>query len=129
MRAILISVGVVRSRFTNPFFDDGVIMQGGMKNLMRQARQMQNKIQEAQEEVEDEEFEASTGGGAVTAVVTGAMELVSIDINEEAVDPDDVEMLEEMIVGAVNQALQEAEETKNEKMEEVTGGMNMPGMF
>jgi len=104
-------------------------MQGGMKNLMRQARQMQNKIQEAQEEVEDEEFEASTGGGAVTAVVTGAMELVSIDINEEAVDPDDVEMLEEMIVGAVNQALQEAEETKNEKMEEVTGGMNMPGMF
>jgi len=104
-------------------------MQGGMKNLMRQARQMQNKIQEAQEEVEDEEFEASTGGGAVTAVVTGAMALVSIDINEEAVDPDDVEMLEEMIVGAVNQALQEAEETKNEKMEEVTGGMNMPGMF
>ncbi len=104
-------------------------MQGGMKNLMRQARQMQNKIEEAQQEVEGEEFTASTGGGAVTAVVTGAMELVDIDISEEAVDPDDTEMLEEMIVGAVNQALQEAEETKNEKMEEVTGGMNMPGMF
>jgi DNA-binding YbaB/EbfC family protein len=104
-------------------------MQGGMKNLMRQARQMQDKIQEAQDEVEGEEFEASIGGGAVAAVVTGAMELVSIDIDEAAVDPDDVEMLEEMIVGAVNQALQEAEETKNEKMEEVTGGMDMPGMF
>jgi DNA-binding YbaB/EbfC family protein len=118
-----------RLREDQLFFHSGETMQGGMKNLMRQARQMQDKIQKAQDEVEGEEFEASTGGGAVTAVVTGAMELVSIDIDEAAVDPDDVEMLEEMIVGAVNQALQEAEETKNEKMEEVTGGMDMPGMF
>lgn len=102
---------------------------GGLNNIMRQAQRMQSKISDIQEEIGEQEFEASTGGGAVTATVTGNKEIVSVDIDEEAVDPDDVEMLEEMIVGALNQALDDAEETMNEEIEEVTGGLDVPGLF
>ncbi len=104
-------------------------MKGGMNNIVRQAQQMQKKISKVQEEMGDKKIEASTGGGVVTAVVTGDQELVEININPEVVDPDDVEMLEEMIVGAVNQAMKLADEMMNEEIEKVTGGMNIPGLF
>jgi hypothetical protein len=104
-------------------------MKGGMNNIVRQAQQMQKKISKVQEEIGEKKIEASTGGGVVTAVVTGNQELLEVNINPEVVDPDDVEMLEEMIVGAVNQAMKLADEMMNEEIEKVTGGMNIPGLF
>ncbi len=104
-------------------------MKGGLNNIMRQAQQLQSKIADIKEEIGNREFEASTGGGAVTATVNGDRELLELDIDSEAVDSDDVEMLEEMIVGAINQALEDANETMEEEIDEVTGGMDMPGLF
>ena len=104
-------------------------MKGGMNNIVRQAQQMQKKIEKVQEEIGDKKIEASTGGGVVTAVVTGNQELVEINIDPEVMDPEDVELLEEMIVGAVNQAMKLADEMMNEEVEKVTGGMNIPGLF
>jgi hypothetical protein len=104
-------------------------MKGGMNNIVRQAQQMQKKISKVQEEIGEKEIEASTGGGVVTAVVTGNQELVEINIDPEVMDPDDVELLEEMIVGAVNQAMKLADDMMNEEIEKVTGGMNIPGLF
>ncbi|MGM0559175.1 MAG: YbaB/EbfC family nucleoid-associated protein [Myxococcota bacterium] len=104
-------------------------MKGGMNNIVRQAQQMQKKISKIQEEIGEKKIEASTGGGVVTAVVTGNQELVEIKIDPEVVDPDDVEMLQEMIIGAVNQAMKLADEMMNEEIEKVTGGMNIPGLF
>lgn len=104
-------------------------MKGGMNNLMRQAQQMQKKIQEAQEEIGEQTFEASTGGGVVTAKVNGRQELLDIDIDPEVLDPEDAEMVEEMVTGAVNQAMETAGETMSKEIEKITGGMNIPGMF
>lgn len=104
-------------------------MKGGLNNIMRQAQRMQSKISDIQEEIGNQEFEASTGGGAVTAHVNGNQEILDVDIDPEVLDADDVEMLEEMIVGAMNQALQKASDKMNEEIEEVTGGMDIPGMF
>lgn len=102
---------------------------GGLNNIMQQAQRMKSKISEIQEEIGNEEFEASTGGGVVTATVNGNKEIIDVDIDPEVLDPDDVEMLEEMIVGAMNQALQKAADKMDEEIEEVTGGMDIPGMF
>jgi len=102
-------------------------MAGGMQDIMRQAQQMQKKISEIQEEVGEQEFEASTGGGVVTATVNGDQDLLGVDIDPDVMGEDDPEMLEEMIVGAVNQALQKAEDKMNEEIEQVTGGMDLPG--
>jgi DNA-binding YbaB/EbfC family protein len=79
-----------------------------------------------QAEMEEKTFSASSGGGAVTAVVSGARHLVELTINPEAVDPDDVEMLQDMIIAAVNEALRTAEETMAESMSQLTGGLNLP---
>ena len=102
---------------------------GGLNNIMQQAQRMQSKISEIQEEIGEEEFEASTGGGVVTATVNGNKEIIDVDIDPEVLDPDDVDMLEEMVVGAMNQALQKAADKMNEEIEQVTGGMDIPGMF
>jgi DNA-binding YbaB/EbfC family protein len=104
-------------------------MKGGFNNIVRQAQQMQGKISKIQDEMADKKVEASTGGGVVTAVVTGDQELLEINIDPEVMDPDDVEMLEEMIVGAVNQAMKLAGDMMNEEVEKVTGGMSIPGLF
>ena len=104
-------------------------MKGGLNNIMRKAQQMQSKISEIQEKIGEEEFEASTGGGVVTATVNGDQEVLGVDIDPEVMDPEDVEMLEEMITGAVNQALEKASTKMNEEIEKVTGGMNLPGLF
>ena len=104
-------------------------MKGGMNNIVRQAQQMQKKISKVQEEIAEKKIEASTGGGVVTAVVNGNQELVEVKIDPEVMDPEDVELLEEMIIGAVNQAMKLADEMMNEEIEKVTGGMNIPGLF
>lgn len=98
---------------------------GNMQQLMRQAQKMQQNMQKAQEELQTREFSAASGGGMVTAVVTGARELKSITISPECVDPDDVDMLQDLVLAAVNEALRTAAETCEKEMGRITGGMNI----
>lgn len=102
---------------------------GNINNLMKQAQKLQRDMEQAQKELETKEFEASVGGGAVLVKVNGKKEVLSINIKEEVVDPDDVEMLEDLVLSAVNQALRKAEEESANKMGKLTGGMNLPGLF
>ena len=102
---------------------------GNMNNLMKQAQAMQKKMQDMQKEIENSEFEASAGGGAVTVRVSGKQEILGINIKKEVVDPDDVEMLEDLVLSAVNEALRKADEETENKMGKLTGGMNIPGLF
>lgn len=99
-------------------------MGGNMQQLMKQAQKMQQDVQRIQEEVGNRELEYSAGGGAVKVVIYGRKELKSIEIQPECVDPDDVEMLQDMILAAVNGAINLAEETMSSEMNRVTGGMN-----
>lgn len=102
-------------------------MGGGMNmNMIRQAQKMQQEMLRMQEELEAREFEAKAGGGVVTAVVSGKKELVRLTIDPEAVDPEDVEMLQDMVVAAVNEALRAAENQAAANMSKLTGGMNLP---
>ena len=100
---------------------------GNMNNLMKQAQMLQKQMQEAQKEIEAAEFESSVGGGAVTVKVNGKKEVLSINIKPEVVDEDDVEMLEDLVLSAVNEALRKADEDSSNKMSKLTGGLNMPG--
>ena len=100
-----------------------------MQNMIRQAQKMQQDMMKAQEELENKNYEAAVGGGVVSAVVSGKKEVVSVTIDPEAVDPDDVEMLQDLIVAAVNEALRKANDDANSQMSKVTGGMNMGGLF
>ena len=102
---------------------------GHMQQLARQAAKLQQQIQNAQEELAQREYEAAAGGGVVTARVNGKHELVALNIKPEAVDPDDVEMLTDLIVAAVNTAMKQAEEDSEKTMGKLTGGINMPGLF
>ena len=99
---------------------------GGMNmNMIKQAQKMQQDLLKMQEEMETRTFTATAGGGAVTAVASGKRELVSITIEPDVLDPDDVEMVQDMIVAAVNEALRIAESTANESMAKLTGGLNL----
>ena len=98
-------------------------MPGNMNNLMKQAQKMQKQMEEAQRELELKEVEAAAGGGAVKAKVNGKRELLSVTIDPDAVDPDDVEMLEDMIVAAVNEAMHQMDEISQASMSKITGGM------
>lgn len=98
-------------------------MPGNMNNLMKQAQRMQRQMEEGQKKLEIREFTAKSGGGAVEATVNGKKELVKLNISEEAVDPDDVEMLQDMIVAAVNEAMKQADEASQELMGKMTGGL------
>jgi DNA-binding YbaB/EbfC family protein len=100
-----------------------------MNSIVRQAQKMQAQIAKVQEEIGKKKVEASTGGGVVTAVVNGNRELLEVKIDPEVVDPEDVEILEEMVIGAVNQAMQTAEDMMNTEVEKITGGMSIPGLF
>lgn len=102
---------------------------GNMQQMMKQAQKMQENIGRVQAEVEAKEVSASSGGGVVTAVVTGKKELKSITIKPEAVDPDDVEMLQDLVLAAVNQALKDADEMMQNEMGKVTGGLNLGGLL
>ncbi len=97
-------------------------------DMMRQVQKMQEDMQNAQAEVEQSEFEAAAGGGAVTAKVNGKKEVLEVKIEPEVVDPDDVEMLQDQLVAAVNEALKKADAAMEERMGSVTGGMNLPGL-
>lgn len=97
--------------------------------LMKQAQQMQQRMADLQARLEAETVEATSGGGMVTAVINGKHELVSLKINPQAVDPEDVSMLEDMVMGAVNEASRLAQERMKAEMQKVTGGMGLPGMF
>ena len=100
-----------------------------MKQMMRQAQKMQKELNKAQEEIATMSFEATAGGGMVTAVASGDMAITSLTIDPDAVDPEDVEMLQDMVVAAVNEALRGVSELSNERMSAVTGGMNIPGLM
>ena len=102
---------------------------GNMQQLARQAQKLQQQMAKMQEEIEAREFEATAGGGMATAKVNGKKELLSIEIKPEAVDPDDVEMLQDLIVAAVNEALRQAGDAMEQGMGRMTGGMNLPGLF
>ncbi len=99
-----------------------------MANMMKQAQRMQQQMMQMQQELEEKEYEATAGGGVVKAVLNGKKQLKSITIDPEAVDPEDVEMLEDMVVAAVNEALRKAEEDANASMGKLTGGMNLGGL-
>ncbi len=100
----------------------------GFGNLARMAQQMQAEMARVQGELETTELEGTAGGGAVSAVVTGKQELVSVTIDPSVVDPDDVEMLQDLVTAAVNDALRRAREMAEQKMSAVTGGMRIPGL-
>ena len=105
-------------------------MPGGMNQaaMMKQAQKMQQEMLRMQEELENKVFTASAGGGMVTAGVTGKHELQTLEINPEAVDPDDVEMLQDMIIAAVNEAMRAADAESQNNMAKLTGGMNLGGL-
>ncbi len=98
------------------------------RNMMRQAQQLQQRLAKMQEELESATVEASAGGGMVKAVVTGKQTVASITIDPGAVDPDDLEVLEEMVMAAVNEALVKSQELAQQKMAAITGGLNIPGL-
>ncbi|MCM1123237.1 MAG: YbaB/EbfC family nucleoid-associated protein [Eubacterium sp.] len=98
-------------------------MPGNMNNLMKQAQRMQRQIEESQKELEVKEFVAKAGGGAVEVTVTGKREVTKVKLSEEVVDPDDIEMLEDLVMAATNEALRMAEEASNEIMGKMTGGL------
>ena len=102
---------------------------GNMNNLMKQAQKLQKQMEDMQKEIESKEFEASVGGGAVVVKVTGKKEVTSINIKPEVVDPDDVEMLEDLVLTAVNEAMKKADEASAANMAKLTGGMGMGGGF
>ena len=102
---------------------------GNMQQLARQAQTVQQQMAKKQEEIEAREFEATAGGGMATAKVNGKKELLSITIKPEAVDPDDVEMLQDLIMAAVNEALRAAGDAMENEMGKMTGGLSMPGLF
>jgi DNA-binding YbaB/EbfC family protein len=108
----------------NPFGNIGNL--GGM---MKQAKKMYEDVQKVQQELAAERIEATSGGGAVKAVVTGGGDLLEVKIDPQAVDPDDVEMLEDLVTTAVREALGKAKELAAERMQEATGGLGIPGMF
>lgn len=102
-------------------------MPGNMNNLMKQAQRMQRQMEENQKEIETKEFTAAAGGGAVEVTVTGKKEVVKVKLSQEVVDPDDIEMLEDLVAAAVNEALRQAEAANEEIMSKMTGGMGLGG--
>ena len=103
-------------------------MRGGMGNLMKQAQQMQQKMMKLLEEIAQKTLDASVGGGMVTVTVNGKSEVLRIKIEPQVVDPNDVEMLEDLIVAGVNEALRKAQEMMAEEMSKLTGGLKIPGL-
>lgn len=102
-------------------------MPGNMGNLMKQAQKMQKQVEEAQQEIESLSFTASAGGGAVEVTVSGKREVTKVKLSEEVVDPDDIEMLEDLIMAATNEAIRNIEEMSSRKMSGITGGLG--GLF
>lgn len=110
-------------------FSNGAGQAAQQMQMQQKLMQMQQEMAKAQQEVEEATFTASVGGGAVSAAANGKKEITALTIKPEAVDPDDVEMLEDMVLAAVNEALRTAAETVEREMGKLTGGMGMPGLF
>ena len=104
------------------------MVRGGLGGIMKQAQQMQRKMAQVQEELEKMQVEASSGGGMVTAVVSGKQQLLDLKIDPSVVDADDVEMLQDLIMAAINEAVKKSQQIASEEMGKVTGGMNIPGL-
>ncbi len=107
-------------------FPGGMGMPGNMNNLMKQAQRMQRQMEESQKEMETKEFSASAGGGAVEVTVSGKKEVTKVTLAPEVVDPDDIEMLQDLIMAAVNEAYRKVEEETQNTMSKYTGGMGLP---
>lgn len=109
----------------------GGAMPGNMTNLMKQAQKMQRQMEEQAKELETKEFTATAGGGAVEVTISGKREILKVKLSEDVVDPDDIEMLEDLIIAATNEALRKVEEESGAAMSRLTGGLGggMPGMF
>lgn len=103
-------------------------MQVNPKDLMRQVQQMQTQMESIQEEAHKEIIEVSSGGGVVTVRINGALEIQSIEIEPEVVDPEDVEMLQDLVLAAVNEAIQKAQAMVADRMSALTGGLGIPGL-
>ena len=104
-------------------------MSKGLAQIMKQAQMMQQKMAKLQEEATQKTATATAGGGAVTAVVNGKNQVLSLTIQKDAVDPEDVEMLQDLVVAAINEALTKVHAELSEQMSKITGGMNIPGLF
>lgn len=104
-------------------------MKGGMGNLFKQAQQMQQKMVKMQEELAQRTVEASVGGGMVSVMVNGKNEVLRLKIEPQVVDPDDIEMLEDLVLAGVNEALRKSQEMISDEMSKLTGGMKIPGLF
>ena len=103
-------------------------MKGGLGDLMKQAQKIQEDMQKAQSELANMEVNGSSGGGMVTAVVSGKQQLLSLKIEPSVVDPEDVEMLQDLVTAAVNEAIKQSQQMAQEEMAKVTGGLNIPGL-
>lgn len=107
-------------------------MGGGAQNMnqmIKQAQKMQEEMKVKQEELEQQEFQSTSGGGMVEVTITGKKEIKSMIIKPEIVNPDDIEMLQDLVVAAVNEAIRKVEDITNEEMEKITGALNIPGVF
>ena len=104
-------------------FPGGMGMPGNMNNLMKQAQKMQKQMEETTKEIEEQEVTATSGGGAVSVTVSGKKEVVAVELAEEVVDPDDIEMLQDLIIAATNEALRKMEEESAEVMNSIAGGL------
>ncbi|MBE7023223.1 MAG: YbaB/EbfC family nucleoid-associated protein [Clostridia bacterium] len=107
----------------------GMPMGGNMNQMLKQAKKMQEQMMKMQEEMEEKVYEASSGGGAVTVKMNGKRELEEVILKPDVVDPDDIEMLQDLIMVAVNDVLHKVEETSADEMSKLTGGINIPGLF
>lgn len=105
------------------------MMKGNMNQMMKQVKKMQEQMMKAQEELGSKTVEGTAGGGVVSVTMNGHKKVLNIDIKPEAVDPDDVEMLQDLVMAAVNDALTKADELANQDLGKFTGGMNLPGLF
>lgn len=111
------------------FSGSGMNTNKNMNNVIKQAQKMQEEMEKVQSELEDKTVEATSGGGVVTVTANGKKEIISLKISPEAVDPDDVETLEDLVMVAINDAIKQADEMMAEGMSAVTGGLNIPGLF
>ncbi|MBM7855159.1 DNA-binding YbaB/EbfC family protein [Desulfohalotomaculum tongense] len=102
---------------------------GNMNKMMKQVQKMQRDMAKMQEELAEKTVEATAGGGVVKVVANGRQELISVEIKPEAVDPDDVEMLQDLVLAAVNEALRKSQEMVSDEMSKITGGIKIPGLF
>ena len=100
-----------------------------IQQLARQAQKMQEEMDAASKELDEKEYSATAGGGAITAVVKGSLEIKSLEISKDVVDPEDIDMLSDLVIAAVNEAIRNARDEKAETMDKISGGLNVPGLF